>query len=391
MSVKDLYDTGDSLFPQINVVPRNGQQCHLSYTYSGTILPSGFLYLSASDLIASTPPESALFTIRDQDNPLTEQYAVKIAPRSAQPTTLNLPGSTKSFSVKVASNSSSGTQSRTKDTIVVSIRDKSASTDTSVLVIQYPISAPSDIPQLNISLNSSTGVNTQSGNNVSRWSDGTTGGHGGHGGYSDALAQSDYDRQPTLVTNAVNGNPAIYFDHQTDNGDDGIYNSSFGQWADTPFTVFVVFSANSIPAGNRQTLLSTNTTDGFGLGIACNGKIGIFNDKPANTCPANDSASTNLAVMKDTWYVATFQSSLGITVGGNIRVQAWLNGTAGSQQMNLKTMSDAGLMIGTGGTDYGGSFDGYIAAFAIYERVLSGDERSLVERYLGSQYKITIH
>ncbi len=385
ISIRDRYDTGDSLFPRITVVPRNCQPCSLSYTYSGTTLPSGFLYMPASEMYSSTPPESARFVINDADNPLTEQYEVRISQRAALPTILSLPGADRSFSVKIASNGYSGPLSRSKDTIVVSVKDKTGKPDTVTLIIQYPISAPSDISQLSLALSASSGISAQRWGSVERWSDNGP-------GYSNAVTQMDYDRQPSLDQYAVNGKPAVYFDHTTDNGDDGLFNTSFSQWAASPFTVMVVFAADSLPANNRQTLLSTNTPDGFGVGIACDGRLGVFNNSTANACLTNEWASTDLTVSKSTWYVATFESSLGITVGGNIRVQAWLNGTAASQPMEIaRTQSGRGLAVGTGSTDYTGSFGGYIAAFAIYQRALSNDERSLVERYLGGQYKITIH
>jgi hypothetical protein len=55
------------------------------------------------------------------------------------------------------------------------------------------------------------------------------------------------------------------------------------------------------------------------------------------------------------------------------------------------------MAIGTGsqgsryGSDgYNGALDGWIASIIIYQRVLSDDERFLVERYLGNEYDIPI-
>jgi hypothetical protein len=401
--VKDKYLTSDTISPQIQVVPRNGQKCHLSYTYSGTVMPSsGYLYYPASyDLYTTTPPESAKFVIEDADHPLTEQYTIRIAPKSSQATTITQPGSNRAFSVKISYNYGSGASAPTRDTIMVSVKDKTGSADSARLIIQFPIRSLSSIPQLYTEFNSSTNVNTAMGTQVRSW-DEVSGSY-----YSISLSQSDYDRQPILKSNFVNGKPAIYFDHISDNGDDGLFTSSYGgphggpyggsdvQWADTPFTLFVVFSANSIPANTRQTLVSTNTADGFGVGIACNGKLGIFNDALGNTpqgnsCPTGEWASTEFTVTKGTWYVATWQSTLGIPVSGNIRVQAWLNGAAASQAMEMQTQADPGMAFGTGAEDFGGSFDGYLTAIVIFKRALSSDERVLVEKYLGGQYKITV-
>jgi hypothetical protein len=81
---------------------------------------------------------------------------------------------------------------------------------------------------------------------------------------------------------------------------------------------------------------------------------------------------------------------MGIAMGGKIHIQAWLNGTAASQAMDLTTLSGSGLMVGTGSTEYTGSYDGSIASILIYKRAISDDDRSLVERYLGGRYGIAI-
>jgi hypothetical protein len=200
----------------------------------------------------------------------------------------------------------------------------------------------------------------------------------------------------------INGKPAVLFDHQTKNDDDGMYSSMIGNWADSQFTVFIVFSARSLPADLRQTLISTNTVEGFGLGIACDGKIGIFNDVDSNVCKINSWVSTNLTVAQGTWYIASFKSDVGVPANKRIQVNSWLNGVSASQTMEMKTISaEAGLMVGTGSAGnsgpfpgnsngYNGSFDGYIASIIIYQRALSDDERVSVEKYLGNLYGIAV-
>ncbi len=103
-------------------------------------------------------------------------------------------------------------------------------------------------------------------------------------------------------------------------------------------------------------------------------------------CSKRDWAGTDLIPVEDSGYVVTYRSDLGITVSGEIRVDAWLNGTAASQSMELMTQSSAGLAFGTGSTEYNGSFDGWIASVVIYNRALSEDERILVENCLKDRY-----
>ena len=373
ISVNDHYNTSDNISPQFTIVPRNRHPCSLKFlSYSGTILPSGLLAM-----FSTTQPESAQVAIIDDDNRLTEQYTETIKRSNSALITLGLPGATQSFAVKI--NPYSAALTSLLDTTTVSVRDKTGATPSVKLIVHYPIRSPADIPQLSVSLSSANAETQRRGNSVSRWSDGVVN-----------LSQMDGDRQPTLVPNAVNGLPAVHFDHVTHNGDDGLFDESYGQWANDPFTVFVVFSASSLSANSRQTLVSTNTTDGFGVGIACNGNIGIFNDASANNCVTDGWASTDLTVAAQTWYVASFKSTLGMTSDRNIRVQAWLSGIPASQPMEMTTQSDPGLAIGTGATDYDGSFDGSIAAIAIYRQALSDDDRILVEKYFGNLYGITI-
>ncbi len=389
ISVRDRYKTFDTLSVPVTVVARNCSPCSLSYTYSGPILSTGELYI-----ISSTVPESAYFVISDADHPATERYIVSISRRGSATTTQKLNGSKRSFAVLL--NTAASTV-KSRDTIFVSVNDSTGTTYSVILCIRYPIENPDSIPDMVFYLNAASGVTTQPRNLVSSWSY-ETGSTLPRGGRHITLSQSDRNRMPTLVQKAVNGQPAILFDHQSDNGDDGLStNDSYLQWADTPFTVFIVFSARSLQSAARQSLVTTNTVNGFGMGITCDNTIGILNDVAQNNCSQQEWAGTDLKVDAKAWYIATYQSSLGITVGSKIKVLAWLNGTAASQPMELTTQSNEGMAVGTGSTgyysyngSYNGSFDGWIAAIILYSRALSNDERFLVERYLGNLYGITV-
>jgi hypothetical protein len=329
--------------------------------------------------------------IQDDDYPSTERYIVKITKRGSPATTQTLRGDQRTFTVKVTGPTGPGAANVIADTIIVSIKDSTGTVDTNRLFLRYPISTLSTVKQLSLSLDASVNVTTggmYGGARVSMWTD-------QNNAYGTNVAQQEYNRQPSIVTSVINKLPAILFDHQT-NTDNGLFTSSYLQWADTPFTVFVVFAPRTL-SSKRQTLVSTNTADGFGIGIGCDSTIGIFNDITGDGC--SEAASTGLVVAAKTWYVASFRSALGIPVNGSVNVSAWLNNKPASGVVSLRTMSDAGLSIGTGsgGSDWGfggayggydGSFDGWIAAVAIYLRALSDDERFLVENYLAGRYGI---
>ena len=379
VTVSDLFGTGDTLTPEITIVPRNSHRCSLTYIYTGTTLPSGQLYLEST---GST--DSIHFTINDPDHPLTERYVVSVKRRTV--TVMNLAGSDRTFALPAAPGSTggnphSGLTPGPVDTILVTVNDSTGYTDTSLVIIRHPLDSPDDVSQLSLHLNASDGVTTY-GNRVSRWSYGT--------GYFSSITQWDAGRQPIRVQNAVNGLPAVLFDDVTDNGDDGLFNTTL-QWADMPFTVFIVFSPRSMVSNDRTALVTSNTINGFSLGFSCNGNLGIHNDVIRKCCGEQDCRSTDLHVSPQQWYIAAYQSSLGITADGTIRVQARLNGTPASQIVELSTSSTYGLAVGTGSSAmYNGSFDGWIASVIIYARALTGDDLFLVERYLAGQYGITV-
>jgi len=187
----------------------------------------------------------------------------------------------------------------------------------------------------------------------------------------------------------VNGQPAVEFS-SIDNFYDALFSSSYPPWANAPFTVFIVFSANTLSPEIRKTLLSTNDANAFGIGITCENSIGILNDVGRTGCLATDWSGTDLSVTAKTWYVMSCKSDLGIPFSGTIRARAWLNGTAATQTMELATKAGTGLAVGTGSGSFNGSFDGRIASIIIYNRSLTDDERALVEHYLGTTYGIVI-
>jgi hypothetical protein len=378
VSVRDRYGTSDSISPIISVVPPDRFPVSLAATYSGKISASG-TFVS----FANAQAESVSYIISDADNPLTEHYSVAIVKDHIQ-STRELQGTQRRFSVSIGP-----ATAFTRDTVTVAVQDANGTADTVRSVVDYLPSTPAQVPQLALSLTAQAGVTLLSGSatEISKWSDTSR--------PLQALVQSDGNRNPELFQNIVNGLPAIYFDHNLPPGtnvDDGLYNLTYGNWAAAPFTIIVVFNLNAVIPNTRQTLVSTNAGNGFGLGITCNGTIGMFNSTSASSCPAAATANSNLAVQARTWYVVTYESASGIGAGGNLQAQVWLNGTQAAQQMAMtNALPGSGLMIAAASnTNYYGSLGGLIASVTIYSRALTVTERQGVERLLGSIYGIAV-
>jgi hypothetical protein len=135
----------DTITPVFTVVPKNEKPCSLSYTFTGDTTVAGQL-----DLFTHQKAETLFFAIHDQDNPLTEKYAVTITQRSATSVeTLNK----KDFFIVIRPDST-----RTMDTIRVYIRDMTATTDSATFIIKY--STPTTNPYISWQHSQSLVLNT---------------------------------------------------------------------------------------------------------------------------------------------------------------------------------------------------------------------------------------
>jgi len=114
----------DTLYPAIRVVPRNQYPCSLSWTSSVSLTAEGVL-----DLTNATKADTLNFIIRDQDDPLTEKYTVVIVQnglRSVQVT------NDRNLLIAISPNSF-----KVRDTLRVTITDRTNTTDGMTLVIVY--------------------------------------------------------------------------------------------------------------------------------------------------------------------------------------------------------------------------------------------------------------
>ncbi|MBN1127677.1 MAG: hypothetical protein JXA71_01730, partial [Chitinispirillaceae bacterium] len=368
VSVRDLYSRADTILPSLMVVSANRHPCSLSYVYSGTTVSPGIVRIDHT-----AEPETLSFAIHDLDHPLTEHYTVDIIKdriRSSQVLT----GDTRNFAMTISPSATART-----DTIRVTIRDVTASADTVAIIVRYTAFRFEDIPNLTVLLTAAGGVTTESGNIVSRWVDTSS-------ARIQVFSVTEMTRQPELIQNAVNGQPAIEFVRTMVN--DNLANLAIGTWANAPFTLFVVFSTAIIDNG-RQTLVSSGGSASVDFGITCNGTLGIFNEAFGTTCTFGATANSNLPVAVNRWYVASFTSASGVLFNA-IQVQAALNGLAASSTLAINfTSAGNGMLLGSG--DYGdftGGFSGRIATVVHYGRALTVAERQQVTGYLMDEYGI---
>jgi hypothetical protein len=126
----------DTLYPTLHVVHRNEYPCSLSWTYTGTLTPQGEL-----DLFSARTSDTLFFTINDRDDPLTESYEVTIARHNVRSVEVV---SRRNFKVVIEPD-----PRRVLDTLVVTISDRTNSSDTAMIVVRYRFQTTARGLQLN--------------------------------------------------------------------------------------------------------------------------------------------------------------------------------------------------------------------------------------------------
>jgi len=114
----------DTLYPAIKVVRRNQYPCSLSWTSSAALTATGEL-----DLTNATKIDTLNFTIRDQDDTLTEKYTVSVMQNGLHTVQMT---NNRGFLIAISPNSA-----KVKDTLHVSISDQTKTSDSMTLIIIY--------------------------------------------------------------------------------------------------------------------------------------------------------------------------------------------------------------------------------------------------------------
>ena len=212
---------------------------------------------------------------------------------------------------------------------------------------------------------------TSSGDAVTGWTDES-------GAGNDASAPSDDSKKPTLTTDPWGGHDALYFD-----GDDHLtLPDGFDDWSDG-LTMFVVARPTDEDADSR--ILE------FGSG-----------SQQDNIMLGRDGGSDNL------FYDVQNGSNSGSKLVGSdgLPGRNYVVGTVTQQPNGDVTIASSNSQIGSSsaslpttvtrtdnyiaGTDFSGTpnFEGYIAEIILYDRALSGKDRTNITHYLADKYQL---
>lgn len=206
-----------------------------------------------------------------------------------------------------------------------------------------------------------------SGSSVSQWNDKSGNGRN--------FTQATTSAQPIRQSSMQGGKPGLNM--ATGGTGRWIANSSY-DFASSAFTVFAVcdFNGSNFPA-----MIGRNSTGALQMGAR---------DSSANYAISRigqATTSSNLVPTGSNGDVIVFKSS-GIS-SGNISVDLYKNGTAGSAALTLGSLGAGNKTIlgasNDGAADIFGT-DGYICEVIIYPSQLSDVNRNLVEAYLKTKW-----
>lgn len=214
-------------------------------------------------------------------------------------------------------------------------------------------------------------------------------------------------KAPTVVTNALNGQPVLRF-----NGSESPLIDDQLDWSADGFTVFVVAAFDTVPdkpvfndqriETPSQALVSDGGSAGLALGLNWNGRPGaaggISRPDPDRSYDApypNEQASDLLVAAKQ-YYAFTYASTKG---KHNDKANAWdctlavsvfANGTPSIMTTPFISMQqmNSGKKLQLGTADGTCPFRGDIAEILIFNRELAETERGTVVAYLQNKYAL---
>jgi len=223
---------------------------------------------------------------------------------------------------------------------------------------------PTDMDNCELWLDAGRGI-TLSGSNVTGWAD--------QSGNGNDVAQDGSNGIPDYVSSSaeINGRACVHF---TQASSEYLMNASFV--LAHPITTFVVFERDSLATNGRYVFALGNTEDPC---IAING-----DDKDEARAQTPFVAGLIYgAAADDAWsvYTALYNGAASKIWTNNSLIDSGDIGAGAAIKIFL------GSYDGNSTADH--YFDGSIAEFIIYSRVLSESERSYVERYLMGKYGIT--
>ncbi len=243
-----------------------------------------------------------------------------------------------------------------------------------------PLSPPVQLPTAGLTLLLDAGNATygaSNGGEVTEWRDAS-------GGNRNAVTVSG--RGPTLVTNALGGDPVLRFDGSNDYLD---LPAAFADFTGG-MTLFVVARPTSVQAGSKLLLLGNGAgqanvalgRDGGGAGLQyfttnASGSFGWFGT--GNALTTNEAALYTVL-------------QPGGAAGATVQAKVSKNGTeVGSGSVYVPpVVTRSANYIGRSYWSGDGYFGGDLAEIILYNRALSAVERAQVHDYLAQKYGLTI-
>ena len=230
-----------------------------------------------------------------------------------------------------------------------------------------------NLPQTNLItwLKADNGVVT-SGSSVTQWTDMSP--------TANNATQSNSSDQPTLVTNAVNGLPAISFNGTSDFLQFGSGFANFTAGA----SIFVV--VNPISFSGYQTWFNVGTSGANYLGleeITTAGSVGafVYNSTTSSGVSAASAITTGSFQLLDTVYNGSNTSTI------------YNNGTQLAQSTSMQTAPNSTRTLNYVGQLASSTalFHGQIAEILVYNTALTASQRAAVENYLHARYGISVN
>jgi len=177
-----------------------------------------------------------------------------------------------------------------------------------------------------------------------------------------AATQGTGANKPVLVTNFVNGKPAVYFNNDA-------HYLSFTPQTWSTYTIYVVYNATSFTAGDANVMIGGTGGDIYSALRVLTGGYGVGNGSAFRDVAYNASDTG--------WGIRTFQST-----------KVFKNKTEASAYRGTGTISS--VTVGTMGKRNSAlyPFKGYIAEIRVYSAVHDQTQINSVSDYLNSLYGI---
>lgn len=189
--------------------------------------------------------------------------------------------------------------------------------------------------------------------------------------------QSNAGHRPTLVSNAVNGKPAVNF-----NGSNQFLKMSYDYIYVNPLTVAVVAKPTAA-ATDARIIEFSNGTISNSVSLSQPTSTGLSLNVYSGSTPSSVTSASGITLN---------QFQVLETTNGSGTGYIWTDGVLGAQG-SISNPSSTTRINNLVGTDSSNTlfFEGQIAEILVYQRILSDSERQKLEGYLYSRYAIKVN